>query len=144
MPVRKPVACGKCVFWRNSDGTIVIGTDKPVPAHKLAECRRRLQPGRKTTTPVQPVTPPTDECSEGIPLPLPASLAKNCADCIYWRRTGPDLGNCIVWSPQWADRTENEKRANQRVAQRRFPECPPTFWCGDGVSVDFKDPDELP
>lgn len=144
MATRKLVACGKCVYWRNPDSSIIVGGERPITSATLGDCRRRLQTGRKTEEPYQPVTPSSAACSEGVVLPVPPRLPKNCAECRFWVKQGPKEGWCQVWAPSWQGRNAEDAKLNRRVAQFQFPTTPPDFMCGDGVSVHFVDPDDLP
>jgi hypothetical protein len=143
MATRKILPCRACVFWRNPDSTMIIGTGRPIPDAALGACHRRLQIGRKVVTPLQPVTTATVECSEGAALPPSPSLPSNCADCRYWRRAGSTEGTCHAWAPRWTPRSASDAMANKRMSQFQFPVTPPTFFCGDGISLSYEDPDDL-
>lgn len=144
MATRKLTLCGKCVYWRNPDSSVIVGGEKPILPTTLGDCRRRVQTGSKTATPCQPVTPASFGCSEGVELPMPARLPKNCIECRYWVRQGPKEGRCQVWAPRWEGRSVDDDRHNRRVPQFESPMTTPEFFCGDGVSVHFTDPDDLP
>ena len=143
MATRKLTLCGSCVYWRNPDSSIIVGGEKPITSTTLGDCRRRLQTGRKTLEPYQPVTPSKIGCSEGVALPVPPRLPKNCGECRYWVRQEPTKGRCQAWAPSWQGRSGDDDRHNRRVEQFQFPTTPPEFFCGDGVSVNFVDPDDI-
>lgn len=133
MPVRKLGPCRSCSHWRDTDSTVLAGT----PAQQ-GECRRRVQTGENGLHPRPPTTQPAIECSEHLPMPAPERLARCCGDCRYWlphhaARTGAaDEGHCRVWAPRFSGAGPGHA----------FPITRRDFYCGDGVSLGYVDPDE--
>ncbi len=133
MPVRKPGPCRSCSHWRDVGSIMLAGT----PA-QTGECRRRVQTGEDGLRPRPPVTQPAVECSEHLPMPAPGRLAQCCGDCRYWRapetvRIGAaDEGPCRVWAPRWSGTGPGHA----------FPVTRRDFYCGDGASLSYVDPDD--
>ena len=140
MSVNKVGPCRTCMFWRSDANTILAEAPMGSPNSVIApgECRRRLRTGRDNK-PAQPQTPADIGCAEHRPLPVAERYTRDCADCRYWLQQGETTeGQCIAFSPSFAVKTVG--RANQRTYE--FPKTPKTFYCGDGVSMRYIDPDE--
>ncbi len=142
MAVRKLGACGTCSLWREATGAMAAyAKNGPPPS---GECRRRLHISRVTRKPAQPRTPPDGTCAEHLPLPAPERLPSMCAECRYWRRLEQtEGGECRVWAPQHGKVTP-VAGAPDAIVSFVFPVTEASFVCGDGVSVKYTDPDELP
>lgn len=140
MGTRKVIECGKCALWRTPDGRVLAGTPLGGRRAAVGECRRRAQPGADGLRPLQPETPAAAGCSEGLPLPPPERFPANCAGCSYWRRVDAKEGHCVVWAPRWS---KFGGPTADTAGHFAFPVTPADFMCGDGVSIDYVDPDDL-
>ena len=133
MPVRKPGPCRSCSHWRDAGSVMLAGT----PAQG-GECRRRVQTGEDGLRPRQPVTQSKVGCSEHLPMPAPGRLAQCCGDCRYWwapevaRIGAADEGLCHVWAPRWSGAGTGHA----------FPVTRRDFYCGDGASLSYVDPED--
>lgn len=133
MAFRKIGPCRACCHWRDKAGRVLAGTSAPA-----GECRRRVHPGADGLRPRQPVTQPWVGCSESLPMPAPERLPENCGDCRYWalvvgaEGTATDEGLCRVWSPRWSGTEQGHA----------FPVTIRGFYCGDGVSASYVDPED--
>lgn len=133
MRIRKAGPCRSCSHWRNVDSLMLAGTAAPV-----GECRRRVQPGEDGLHPQQPVTQAGIECSEHSRLPASERHAQCCGDCQYWQPpktteiSAADKGHCRVWAPRWS----------VIETGHAFPITRRDFYCGDGASLSYVDPEE--
>lgn len=140
MTVRTLGSCAACGFWRNDQSQVLAGTSAAKPLDAPGQCRRRVQTGQDGVHPLQPLTLGVVGCSEHLTLPLPERLPPSCETCRFWRRRdGQADGFCCVWAPRRASGDPEGKPTNARYA---FPITPAAFFCGDGVSVHYVDPDE--
>lgn len=158
MGVRKLGACHRCVYWRGPGNQVLA--EMPAKVGKEASqatgmCHRRVQTGEDGQRPRQPETPYLSGCSESVSLPAPERLPDNCEGCRFWREIpkigGAREGLCLVWAPRWS-RTAGG-RADGKAAfpdaslsapgHYAWPITTPDFFCGDGVSRDYADPEEL-
>ncbi len=142
LAVRNVIACSTCVLWITERGVPLAGTPHAEMRSTKAECRRRPQPGADGLRPQPPEVPGNAGCSEGVPLPAPKHYPKNCADCRYWRpRRGADEGLCIAWAPRWSAGADGA--TEEAIGKYAYRVTPREFFCGDGVSVSYVDPEAL-
>ena len=133
MPIRKLGPCRTCSHWRDAASFMLAGSKA-----EHGQCRRRVQTGTDGLHPQQPETQPAVQCSEHMRLPAPERLAQCCADCIYWKPFDPGQrglnaeGLCQVWAPRWSGTGFGHA----------FPVVEGGFYCGDGISISYVDPDD--
>jgi hypothetical protein len=140
MTVRTYGKCEGCGFWRDAESDVLAGTPKGAEPEALGECRRRVQTNDTGLKPRQPLIPAFFGCAEHLVLPLPDRLPQACSDCRFWRRRKEgNEGHCCAWAPRHLDKHPREA---PEAARFTFPVTPPNFFCGDGVSINYVDPDE--
>ena len=133
MPIRKLGPCRTCSHWRDP-ASLMLASSRA----QHGQCRRRVQTGTDGLHLQQPETQAGVECSEHMPLPASEHLAQCCGDCSYWkplnleRHGGSDEGLCQVWAPRWSSTGPGHA----------FPIVRRDFYCGDGASVSYVDPDD--
>ena len=133
MPIRKLGPCRTCSHWRDEASVVLAGSGA-----RHGECRRRVQTGTDGLTPQPPETQERVQCSEHMPLPAPERLAQCCADCLYWHPFGTERrslsgdGQCEVWAPRWSS----------EGLGHIFPMVKGGFYCGDGISISYVDPED--
>lgn len=133
-------SCAACGFWRTAENQVLAGTPAAKDPSLVAQCHRRVQTGSDGVNPSQPITPAMVGCSEHLDLPLPDRLPSDCETCRFWRRrAGQADGFCCVWAPRRASKDAEGKPTHARYA---FPITPAGFFCGDGVSIHYVDPDD--
>ncbi len=135
MPTRKIGHCRGCSHWRDAGSNMLAGSNA-----EQGECRRRVQTDTDSLRPRQPVTQSHTACSEHLSQPAPARLAPSCGYCRYWiildAKQDPkrEYGVCRVWAPRYSYSDTGPSHA--------FPITRHGFYCGDGRSVSYVDPDE--
>lgn len=133
MPIRKLGPCQNCVHWRDRESTLLAGT-----AAQHGECRRRAHTAEGATEVRPAVTQPATECAEHLSMPAPNRLPQHCGDCRFWQAPpasqidAADKGQCRVREPRWSG----------NGIGHAFPITQRGFYCGDGASISYVDPEE--